>query len=284
MPSSPVSRQLSRRFRLLDLDSFKHQQIEMIFSRRLAGFIAAGVLLLPAVANSEEHTNPLDRLITEAKSDPGWAQATTAGKVRLIRETALKKDVVSTPVSDRYLITVLGGPIDLVHFLGLTIVVCSGSAERDKALLDQWKDEGGEDFEAKRTRSFPTEAHPDDLPSNAFGALFGEEIRNQNNRVDFDVTAALLKFLAPLEPVPDAIAKKFSHRRIVMGLSDDATRETIRSRSEWFTAQPLFSLYAFDAKRAKRLGNSVGALRKAGFSLRSLEGKPIAIDRLSPRK
>lgn len=227
-----------------------------------------------------EQQSSLVRLIDEARSQDGWKSATTASaKLNLIREAALKKGVASDIVSDRYLITALGGPIDIVHFLGLAIPVCARSVERKAALLDQWRREGGPDFEAGLSKIHPPEAHPDDLPSNAFGALFGEEIRDQEHDPAFDVVAALHQFLAPLEPISDEIAKKFSHQRIVMGLSDDASFETIRSRSEWFTATPIFTLFAFDPERAKALGDSSAALRKAGFEVRSIDGKPILIDR-----
>ena len=239
--------------------------------------------LIPITGICEDNGfESLDRLIAEARATKEWKTAKTAAeKLNLIRDAALKKDTASDPVSDRYLITALGGPIDIVHLLGLAIPVCKGTSQRDAALLSQWKAEGGPDFEAGRSGSFPTEAHPDDLPSNALGALFGEEIRAKSSEPGFDVVTALKNFLFPLEPVPDKIAKKFSHRVIVMGLAEDASRKTIRSRYEWFTAEPLFSLYAFDAKRAKELGTAAGALAKAGFRIREIEGRPIAIDRIS---
>ena len=242
--------------------------------------IAALLLLLGHVV-AVEVEGPLDRLIVRAQSQAKWTDAKTPDqKLNLIREAALKLDIVSTPVSDRYLITALGGPIDLVHFLGLAITVSSGAMAREDALFDQWKREGGPDFEAGLSATYPTEAHPDDLPSNAFGALFGEEIRARQNDVNLDVITALREFFVPLEPVPDRIAKQFSHRRIVMGLNDAAPPRTVRSRSEWFTAKPLFCLYALDRERAAAIGDSAAALRMAGFRLRALNGKLIVIDRV----
>lgn len=236
---------------------------------------------MPALLIAEDTLFSLDRLIDEARSQDAWKTATTASaKLIQIREAALKKSVVSDPVSDRYLITALGGPIDMVHFLGLAIPVCSGSLQRQPALLDQWKREGGPDHEAGRSRTYPPEAHPDDLPSNAFGALFGEEIRHNEDDAAFDVVGALKSFLSPLQPLPDAITKKFSHRMIVMGLNSDAPLETIRSRSEWFTATPLFSLHAVDPAKAKAIGDSATALRQAGFEVRLIDGKPILIERV----
>jgi hypothetical protein len=238
------------------------------------------LLSLSSAAGIEQGT-PLDRLVTQAQAQAKWTDATTPPeKLNLVREAALKLDIVSAPVSDRYLITALGGPIDLVHFLGLAITVSSGAMARDDALFDQWKREGGADFEAGLSTTYPTEAHPDDLPSNALGALFGEEIRTRQKDPNFDVAAAFREFFVPLEPVPDRIAKQFSHRRIVMGLNDDATPRLVRSRSEWFTAKPLFCLYAFDRDRAVVIGDSAAALRMAGFQLRAVHGKLIAIDRI----
>ncbi len=65
-----------------------------------------------------------------------------------------------------------------------------------------------------------------------------------------------------------------------MGLSARANHETVLSRSEWFTAKPLFSLYAFDPVRAKDFGDSAVALRSAGFKIESYNGKPILIERI----
>jgi hypothetical protein len=67
---------------------------------------------------------------------------------------------------------------------------------------------------------------------------------------------------------------------IVMGLNSDAPLETIRSRSEWFTATPLFSLHAVDPAKAKAIGDSATALRQAGFEVRLIDGKPILIERV----
>ena len=166
------------------------------------------LLSLSSAAGIEQGT-PLDRLVTQAQAQAKWTDATTPPeKLNLVREAALKLDIVSAPVSDRYLITALGGPIDLVHFLGLAITVSSGAMARDDALFDQWKREGGADFEAGLSTTYPTEAHPDDLPSNALGALFGEEIRTRQKDPNFDVAAAFREFFVPLEPVPDRIADR----------------------------------------------------------------------------
>jgi len=239
-------------------------------------------LLVLGAADAQDEENSLNRILKEAQATASWkTDESTENRLRTIREVALAKDVVSSPVSDRYFITALGGPIDLVHFLGLAIQVFSGRLDRDAALLAQWKDEGGENFEAGRTRKFPSEAHPDDLPSNALGALFGEELRVTHADPGFDLAAALRKFLARLEPVSHAITKRFSHQQIVMGLEEDADLSELRSRSEWFTARPLYVLHLVDPNRAKTLRTSTAALEKAGFRIRFIENKPLAIDRIA---
>ena len=241
-------------------------------------------MLLAFVASfleSRAAETSLDRVIREAEGTKAWAGAVkTSAKMNVIRDVCLSKATVSNPVSDRYLITALGGPIDLVHFFGLAIPVCSGKQTRDDALVGQWFAEGGLDYEAGKSRVFPPEAHPDDLPSNALGALFGEEVMAHENDPAFDVVKALREFLDPLEIVGDDVAKRFSHRTIVMGLAKNASRETVRSRSEWFTAEPMFSLHAWDAERAKTLGSASNALILAGFELREIGGRLIAIDRV----
>lgn len=250
----------------------------------MKSIVLAAAIVLPGLSFAQDGGSHLDRLFKEAQSEDTWGTSkTVSDKLKHIREVALKKDVVSDPVSDRYLITALGGPIDIVHFLGLAIQVCSGSLQREEALLAQWKSEGGPDFEVGRSRTYPPEAHPDDLPSNTLGALFGEEIHQYNNDPKFDVIKAMKDFLSPLEPVADDIAKKFSHQKIVMGLNSDASVQVTRSRNEWFTAKPLFSLYAFDPDRARGCGDSSAALRKAGFVVRSIDGKAILIERVSAK-
>lgn len=251
----------------------------------LKAILAAAICAIPLNGQSQPAMPPLDRLVRDAQQNAGWKTAKTIDKkLSLIREVALKKQVVSDPVSDRYLITALGGPIDLVHFLGLAVSVCSRTAERKPALFEQWKREGGPDFEAGRSETYPPEAHPDDLPSNALGALFGEEIRDHNHEPDFDVVTALKDFLRPFEPLPDAITKKYSHRAIVMGLPERPSYNQIRSRREWFTATPLFALRAIDPARARLIGDAASALRMAGFELRSFEGRLIVIDRITVKR
>lgn len=223
----------------------------------------------------------LDRILAAGMRSAKWSSAKSlTERLQAIRDEALKQDVVSRPVSDRYQITVLGGPIDLVHFLGLAYIVCSGSSDREQALLEQWTREGGPDFEKGLSRTYPTEAHPDDLPSNALGALLGEELRPHNLELDFDLPGALRRFFSSLEPVPNQIAHRFSHTQIVMGLRESSSVREFRSRSEWFTAQPMYILPAVAPERAARIPDSVAALKAAGFVVRKYQGRPIVIDRL----
>ncbi len=58
------------------------------------------------------------------------------------------------------------------------------------ACQSMWELEGGKDFEAGQSRTFPPEAHPDDLSSKALGALFGGDLSLQDD-VEFDMFAAL---------------------------------------------------------------------------------------------
>ena len=171
----------------------------------LLGLVSA-LLLLVTSAKGED---AFDRVMLAAAKRQEWQSATTLSEtLKTIREVALGYDVVGKPVSDRYLITRFAGPIDLVHFLALCSSTCGGR-DLEEALMQQWKSEGGPDFEAHRTRTYPTEAHPDDLPSNALGALLGLELRIHNTEVSFDLQGALRRFFDSLSPFPDVVAKKY---------------------------------------------------------------------------
>ena len=240
--------------------------------------IIAGFAVSPAEAE-----NPFERTVALARESELWEKASTAAdRLHAIREISKTFDIVSDPVSDRYLITRYAGPIDLVHFLGLAIYVASGRQGYEEALMFQWRDEGGEDFEAGRTRTYPTEAHPDDLPSNALGALFGKEIldRNALAEADFDVVAELRTFLLPLGIVGDELAKKYSHRLVVMGLNENSSRELDTSRREWFAARPLFILPLVDPEASRTVRNADAALKEAGFRVVEIEGREIGLARI----
>ncbi len=252
--------------------------------RRTQGVVFIAVLCIAAWAGGcVANENPLERAVKIAMAEESWLTTKTAAeRLTKIREVTLLYDIVSDPVSDRYLITRYGGPIDLVHFLGLAVLVASGEQEREASLHKQWKAEGGPDFEAGKTRSYPTEAHPDDLPANALGALFGDEIRSQNTKSaeEFDVVTAFRDFLGSFGIVEDSIAKRFSHRTIVMGLDKDSSRELDTSRREWFTAKPLFILPLVAPDEAKVVTDARLALKKAGFVLTEIEGREIGVERI----
>ncbi len=226
-------------------------------------------------------SGPLERMLAAAVAAPEWGRAESlTGRLLVIREQALKQGVASVPVSDRYVITLLGGPVDLVHFLGLAGTVCSGKMERKAALMDQWRREGGPDHEAGLTGTYPVEAHPDDLPSNALGALFGEELRAHNGDLTHDVAGDLRRFFAGLQTVPDAVAQRFSHDQVVMGLRPGAPLAVRRARSEWFTALPLYVVPLVAPGRMKEIPDAASALRAAGLEVRPVEGRMIGIERV----
>ncbi|HEX8311108.1 MAG TPA: hypothetical protein VF614_07315 [Chthoniobacteraceae bacterium] len=242
--------------------------------------LVAAVTLSVCAAYAEAG-DALSHNLRLAAQRPEWKQArAVSSRLHCIREAALQHSVVSTPVSDRYLITELGGPLDLVHFLGLGMQVCSGELTREQALLQQWQAEGGADFEARRTSSFPTEAHPDDLPSNALGALLGQELRVHELKAEFDVGGALRTFLQPLIPVSSAAVRRYSHAQVVMGLPADPSRKQSRARREWFTAEPLYLLPLLNPARAQMVRTSADALRLAGFGVHPIAGRPIGILRI----
>ncbi|MEO0413421.1 MAG: hypothetical protein AAF226_00555 [Verrucomicrobiota bacterium] len=243
----------------------------------LVGIIALGI----SFANSAEIHPQIQRLMAMAEAQEGWEeQKTLSGKMWKLREAIMPLGIASDPVSDRYLITKLGGPIDWVHFLALAAQTCSGKHSLEEALMIQWKAEGGPDHEKGLSRTYYPEAHPDDLPSNAFGALFGREMMKFQSQPEVGLGMKLHQFLAPLLPVEDALAQSFSHRYIVMGLSDGASRDVVLSRSEWFTAEPLFVLTPLDPALRREVTSARAALNRAGFEVFLIEGRPIGIRRL----
>ncbi len=223
----------------------------------------------------------LERVFQLAKTRSGWAeQQTLSDQMWKLREAIGELDIVSDPVSDRYLITKLGGPIDLVHFLALSAQVCSGKFSLADALYRQWEAEGGPDHEKGLSRVYYPEAHPDDLPSNALGALFGEEVKHLQSDPSADLSQLLHHFLQPLRPAEDQLAKQYSHRYIVMGLPAKASRNQQLSRSEWFTAEPMYMLSALDPALKRKASNARSALRLAGMEVYLIKEKPIGIRRI----
>ncbi|MEM1297372.1 MAG: hypothetical protein AAGH89_18550 [Verrucomicrobiota bacterium] len=239
-------------------------------------------LVVGASANAEEF--PHDRLISEAKSRQEWKRANRHRKLELISEAALTKPSTSDPVSDRYTITFYGGPIDWVHFLNLAVFVYSGDQSYGEAQHHQWLKEGGLLFEAKKTRTNPTAATPDDLPSNALGALFGKELQAS----ELEVEIALRKFIAPLLPVPDRLAKEFSHQAIVMGIPVKPTTRDLDLAYAWFSAMPLNLTKLINTKSHELIKrpfanpepSGLAALRQAGFTVVNYRGRPVLIERM----
>lgn len=225
-------------------------------------------------------TTSLDRLIDTTLESSTWKTCRTqADRLALLREKALKNEAESDPVSDRYIITALGGPVDFAHFFSLAKIVCGGQ-DRRAALAREWNREGGEAYNPLSRENPPSDATPDDLPSNALGALFGEELKEHNANLNHDLIADLRAFFAKLEPVPDSIGKTFSHERIVLGLGANATLEERTARERWFTAEPAYILSAVAPERTVSIPNAKAALSLAGLVLRNHVGNPIVLDRV----
>ena len=239
--------------------------------------ILASFLLIATNALSED---AFDRVAKTAQTTDKWTQANTLEKkIWALRSVPEKFAITSNPVSDRYLITRYGGPIDFVHFFALAATVCRGDA-LEEALFRQWKSEGGPDFQAGRTRTFPVEAHPDDLPSNAFGALIGSELRPLNNNISFPLIERFRQFFDSLSPFPDELIKKHSHDQVVMGFQGSPTMAERYQKSEWFTAVPLFLVPRLEPLREPKFPSSRAALRHAGYDVYLIHGKPIGISRI----
>ncbi len=251
---------------------------------KIAAALAGALILLTAALSAENF--PHDRLIAAAQKHADWPGAGVVRQLELIRNAANAQPIASDPVSDRYTITFLGGPIDWVHFLNLANFVFSGKEAFGDAQYRQWVSEGGPRFEAGKTRSEPTAATPDDLPSNALGALFGRELRAAGKT---DVPTQLRAFIAPFRPVPDVVAKRFSRDRIVLGLAENSGRQALDRAHAWFTAEPLNLTTALNRASQEVLGKQFGQnqpsgramLREAGFELAAYRGKPVVIRRIA---
>lgn len=234
------------------------------------------LLGISAAAGAAEEF-PHDRLFDHAEADPRWAGADLIGRIELVRDFANSLPIASDPFSDRYTITYYGGPIDWVHFLNLAIFILSEDQKFGQAQFDQWKAEGGPDFEAGHT-DIPTACTTDDLPSNALGALFGRDLLYQQN---VDLRQQLTAFVNRLKPVPDKIAKQYSRDEIVLGLTDESSRKDRARAHAWFTAEPV-NLTPILAKAMNLAEEPSGelALLKAGFRIEKFQGKRVIIERL----
>ena len=240
-------------------------------------------IILICSVNAEEYA--YQRIFSKAEQDSNWSKLSLRDKLMKVRSIALKNKTVSDPVSDRYQITAYGGPIDLVHFLMLAADAQKDGIDMKERLFKEWEQEGGLQHLNGFNPQYPCEAHPDDLPSNALGALFGQELKQHGLKGSLKEVFA--EFIKPLKPVPDSITKEFSHRLIVMGLPEKIDKKTENSRYIWFTAEPLniSKLINYVAKKqtgkdfCKTSASGKEALRLAGFRLQTYKNKSIIITR-----
>lgn len=241
--------------------------------------LACAALLSLASTGSGQNdvtSSSLERIIQEAVQQPAWRSARhQVERLTLLRDAALRKAAESDPVSDRYVITALAGPVDLVRFLGLARLVCSGK-DRRVTLLKEWQRENG----AGKASVRPVDLTPEDLPSNALGALFGEELRPQLQNLQHDVALALREFFKPLEPMPDSIVRRLTFERAVLGLPASATTEERNTAHSWTTAMPAYLIPAVAPEKAAAHPDSASALKNAGLDLRRHQDLPIILERL----
>lgn len=236
-------------------------------------FVALASLGRSQDANSSDS---LERILQEAVQQPSWRSARhQVERLTLLRDAALRKAAESDPVSDRYVITALAGPVDLVRFLGLARIVCSGK-DRRASLLKEWQKENG----AGKAFAKPLDLTPEDLPSNALGALFGEELRPQLNNLEHDVAAALRAFFKPLEPMPDSVVRSLTFERAVLGLPASASTEERNKVHAWTTAMPVYLIPAVAPGKAGTYPDAASALKAAGLDLRKHLDLPIILERL----
>ena len=245
-------------------------------------------LFLLSSAFSESTTFAYERIFNLAKKDFKWKKCKTLSEqMWLVRSYASKEAVVSKKVSDRYQITAYGGPIDLVHFLCLSNYVASGRYGLEDSLYRQWLSEGGKDHEYGFVMEKKQEAHPDDLPSNALGALWGSELKKHNNDLSFDLQKSFEAFIKGLKPVPRKIAQEYSHREIVMGLPKSPNAKQIAEKYGWYTATP-FNQYSLINEASQKLTKKdfckefksyYEGLLFAGFYIDRYKGKAIVIRR-----
>lgn len=221
-------------------------------------------------------SDSLDRILQEAVQQPAWRSARhQVERLTLLRDAALRKAAESDPVSDRYVITALAGPVDLVRFLGLARIVCAGK-DRRASLLKEWQKENG----VGKAVTKPLDLTPEDLPSNALGALFGEELRPHLHDLQHDVAASLRAFFKPLEPQRDSVVRSLTFERAVLGLPASATTEERNQVHAWTTAMPVYLIPAVAAGKADTYPDAAAALKAAGLDLRKHQDLPIILERL----
>mgnify|MGYP001380245162 CR=1 FL=1 len=226
------------------------------------------------------------RVFEKAKASPEWP-TDIQDQILFVRKVAAKNKTVSDPVSGRYTLTAYGGPIGLVHFLMLAYEATRDEINIKERLYKEWVSEGGPEHQFGFNPKYPSEAHPDDLPSNALGGLFGSEIKARMNNKGFNLLNEFTQFIKPLLPLPDKLAHKFSHRRGVMGLREEESFKIETSRYIWFTAEPLNQTRLINvvAKKengevfCKTLKSGASCLKEAGFRLRKYRGKTILVER-----
>jgi RHS repeat-associated protein len=112
-----------------------------------------------------------------------WQEAKTVqDKILAIRTYIVNQGW--TNKKDAYVYTCGCGVVDLVHFMGLAGSTARGD-DRHKLLKQQYEDEKSGNIHT---------AFPEDMPSNALGALFGEKVTGQPD----DVIAEIKKYLSKL--------------------------------------------------------------------------------------
>ncbi len=222
--------------------------------------------------------NALDRLVEAAQQSSMWPLCRTqSDRMSVMRDKALANSADASPVSDRYVITTLAGPVDMVRFFNMARLISRGS-NRYQMLVREWEREGGPAYMARRSAPGSTDCRPDDLPSNALGALFAEQVRAEEHNLDYDIVPRLKKFFAKLEPVSDEIVKQFPHETLVLGLTPSSTREEIRASRECFTAAPLYLIPVVAPERKVAIPNALVALKTAGLELRREKGQLIVLE------
>ena len=152
------------------------------------------------------------RIIKKAKQSNKWSDALLSEKMEIIRNVAYEETIGSKIVSDRFTVTCYGGTVDLVIFFDIASDICSKKHELNKRLYKIWTDEGGEFHKDGFDYAHLPEAYPCDLPSSALGALWAQELIENEGNSGYDIEKSFQTFLKPMMPVPDSISKKFSYR------------------------------------------------------------------------